>query len=61
MAIQDLKRGIMSLGGETSIGRGTFTALKDSKLTINGEFIKEEKEAEYLRQAAEFIMAAQGA
>ena len=61
MAIQDLKSGIMSLGGETSIGRGTFTATKDSKLKIDGEFIGKEKETEYLQQAAELIMAAQGA
>ena len=69
MAIQDLKSGIMSLGGETSIGRGTFTAIKrktftateDSKLTIDGEFIKDEKETEYLQQAAGLIMTAQEA
>ncbi|HNV06720.1 MAG TPA: RAMP superfamily CRISPR-associated protein, partial [Petrotogaceae bacterium] len=61
MAIQDLKSGIMSLGGETSIGRGTFTATEDSKLTIDGEFIGKEKETEYLQQAAELIMTAQEA
>jgi CRISPR/Cas system CSM-associated protein Csm3 (group 7 of RAMP superfamily) len=61
MAIQDLKHGIMSLGGETSIGRGTFTTTEDSKLTIDGEFIGKEKETEYLQQAAELIMTAQEA
>jgi len=61
MGIQDLKSGIMSLGGETSIGRGTFTATEDSKLTIDGEFIGKEKETEYLQQAAELIMTAQEA
>jgi len=41
--------------------RKPFTATKDSKLTIDGEFIKSEKETEYLQQAAELIMTAQEA
>ncbi len=61
MAIQDLKHGIISLGGETSIGRGTFIAKKDSRIMIDGEFIEKEKEMEYLQQAAELIMTAQEA
>lgn len=58
-AVKDLQEGILTVGGESSVGRGICEPVKKNPdILLDGKAIEEEKQREYMKMAALWVQEA---